>query len=204
MSKSPAIKGAGKENASLFVHSSTAARRWWLGWALGLTTREDEAGREHRHTIRERKGEAAHTKRRNWRHRRRAADVGDSIQSRFVNLAALIIPVLISVATPAVSVFIFSFPSRLWSVVATLVGLHATTDCLGGDTLADLDVRLLDNHPRLNRLSTTSTILSSQHPLSVCISELADGNDADACGVVATITWPETNPPSGLPKIALA
>lgn len=82
--------------------------------------------------------------------------------------------------------------------LSTLVGLHAATDSLGRDALADLDIGFLDNHPALDGLPTAATILGAEHPLPVRVSELADRDDADARLVIAAVTWPEADAPSGL------
>lgn len=82
--------------------------------------------------------------------------------------------------------------------LSALVGLHAATDSLGRDALANLDIGLLDNHPALDGLPTAATVLGAEHPLPVRVGELADRDDADARLVIAAVTWSEADAPSGL------
>lgn len=82
--------------------------------------------------------------------------------------------------------------------LSALVGLHAATDSLGGHALADLDIGLLDHHAALDGLPATAAILGAEHPLPVCVGELADRDDADTRLVIAAVTWPEADTPSGL------
>ena len=90
------------------------------------------------------------------------------------------------------------------AVAAALVRLHAPADGLGRHTSADLDVGLLDTHPRLNIASSTSSVGGRQHPLSVGVGEFVNRNHTDACRVVATISGAETNAPSCLLFVPLA
>jgi hypothetical protein len=53
---------------------------------------------------------------------------------------------VISASTTAMTVIIIAIPTRLRPIVATLISLHATTNGLGRDSLADFNVRLLDYH----------------------------------------------------------
>lgn len=65
-------------------------------------------------------------------------------------------------------------------------------------TRTDLNVGLLDHHPRLDRPSATATILRCEHPLAVGLSKSFDRNDADTRLVVTAVTRSEPNTPSRL------
>jgi hypothetical protein len=97
---------------------------------------------------------------------------------------------------------LIAFPTRLGSIITTLVSLHPTTDRLRRNTLADFDIWLLNNHTRFNRLATATTVLSSQHPFAISIRELADWDDADAGLVVTAITRTKSYTPPGLFMLA--
>ena len=81
-------------------------------------------------------------------------------------------------AATATSVII-AMSRRLWAVAAALVRLHTSADSLGRNTSTNLNIGLLDTHARLNVASSTSSIGSSQHPLSVGIGEFVNWNHTD-------------------------
>ncbi len=101
---------------------------WWRRLLLCLIlTGETEPRRHDRHAIGERKRKRVlHPKRRNWRHG------GRSLGSVLMVLISAVTVSSIVTITSTVSrgILLITFPARLRSIVATLVGLHPATDGL--------------------------------------------------------------------------
>lgn len=110
---------------------------------------------------------------------------------------AAVLAIVVTTAITTILVLV-EVAAGLGTRLSALVGLHAATDSLGGDTLANLDIRLLDDHPALNGLPSAAAVLGAEHPLPVRVGELADRDDADARLIIAAVTWPEADAPSGL------
>lgn len=86
----------------------------------------------------------------------------------------------------------------LGAVAAALVRLHAAADGLGRNTGADFNVRLFDGEACFNGPAAASAKGSREHPLSVGVRKLVDGNDTNTGRVVAAVSWTEANAPSSL------
>lgn len=84
-----------------------------------------------------------------------------------------------------------------------LIRLHAAANSFRGDTLADLDVWLLDDHACLDWSSATAAIIGCQHPLTIGVGQLADRYDADSGLIIAALTWSKTDAPTRLEKSAI-
>lgn len=146
-----------------------------------------------------------------WENRHTVVSCGDAVGELsnhglllVAKIPAVAVTVLLSamaivlVTSPSSQVLLVVAPARLGAVLAAPVRLHPPADGFGRDTGADFNVRLLDNHARLNRLSSTASPLGCQHPLSVRLGQLINRNNTDAARVVATVSRTKTNTPSGL------
>lgn len=165
----------------------SASARW--RWLLGLAG-EDESGREHRNPV-DQLRHPLHPIRIAWDTRH----AGEVKWRR--GAVAAVLAVIITTAVTAVLVLV-EVASGFGTRLSALVGLHAATDGLGRDALADLDIGLFDNHPALDGLPAAAAVLGAEHPLPVGIGKLADRDDADTRLVIAAVTWPEADAPSGL------
>lgn len=72
----------------------------------------------------------------------------------------------------------------------------------GGNTRTNLNIWLLNDHTLLYWLTTSSTILGAQHPLSVGVGEAVGGDDTDTSLVVAAVSRAESDTPFCLPLLA--
>lgn len=93
---------------------------------------------------------------------------------------------------------IVAVASRLGSVAAALVGLHAPANCLGGNSGTNFDIGLLNTHTGLDGTAAATAERGSQHPLAVGFGELVDGNDADTSRIVAAVSRTEADTPASL------
>lgn len=156
-----------------------------------LGGREREAGRVRRHAV----GQGTDA-------------VGELLRKRLrvgrgeLLVVTALVTVAVAATTPATeilaAVVASTTTSRARSVVAALVGLHAAADGLGRNTVADLDIGLLNDHTLLDGLTATASILGSQHPLAISLCKLADRNDANTRTVIATVARAEADAPAGL------
>lgn len=87
------------------------------------------------------------------------------------------------------------FLGRPRALVAALVRLHAARYGLGGHAGADLDVGLLDADARHDGAAAAAAEGGGEHPLSVGIGELVDGDYADTGLVVAAVAGAEADAP---------
>lgn len=156
-----------------------------------LGGREREAGRVRRHAVGQGTDAVWELLRERLRVGRRELLVVTTLVTVAVAATAPTTKVLAAVVASAST-------SRTRSVVAALVGLHAAADGLGGNTVADLDIGLLNDHALFDGFTATASILGSQHPLAISLGELADGDDANTRTVVATVTRTKANTPAGL------
>lgn len=164
---------------------------WWRRLRL---TGEDKSWWNHAVHV---EGEiGAHELRNGW-HLWWGADTILSI-STTASISTVVVMIVSVTSAIASVILLVAFSSRFGTIVATHIGLHTTTDSFRGYALANLDVRLFDDHATFDRLSTTTSILCSQHPFTISVSQLVNWDDADAGLVVAAITWAKSYSPTGL------
>ena len=81
-----------------------------------------------------------------------------------------------------------------------IVHMYPMEHTFGRHTLADFNVRLLDNHATLQRRSTGSAVLCRYHPALICFCKAFNRNNAFSGLVVAAITGTESNSPTSLQR----
>lgn len=66
----------------------------------------------------------------------------------------------------------------------------------GRDASSNLNVGFLHDHASFNRLSSSPTVLGSEHPLAIGVGESVNWDDADSGLVITAISRAESYTPS--------